>query len=477
MFVKKAAFACDQGRGKLHRPRPNFREELGSACNRSILARNGASGKPGALQAPHPNLGRLMPMWFHFLLLMLMLMPIPATAVDGVLEINNSCALSPSGCFPGDASGYPVTITRTGSFRLTGNLQSGIYVTAPNVSIDLNGFTISSVDPNDPEASCTSPGSGAGIACAPPNCHNMDVRNGTIACLAYGVQSTFMTRIENVKALENSGDGFEIGPGSRITNSIAVHNDASGIVIAVTGGQDPDYSFQMASIENNLVADNAVHGISSDRSVIVRGNRALSNGQKGFQIGSRSVFEDNLSADNSLVDTCGGGVCTAKRRFYLEKTVPGGGVDPGAACAQGFRMASVVELVDVGNLEYDYLLDDIISFSEPPSGESGFVLTGQGNSSNLAEVPIGTCGDWTTASSQQSGTAAFLSNINYHRAGAASSFPTLNSESGYGIQAAADQGSTASNSSPTTLEFPYAPWLVEPRRCDLGAVWCIEEGK
>ena len=71
---------------------------------------------------------------------------LPALAVDGVLEINQACAVS-AGCFVGDSGGFPVTISSPGSYRLTSNLITrapgdGIDVTTEQVEIDLNGFTI-----------------------------------------------------------------------------------------------------------------------------------------------------------------------------------------------------------------------------------------------------------------------------------------------------------------------------------------------
>jgi hypothetical protein len=42
-------------------------------------------------------------------------------AVDGVLEINQACVSV--GCFPGDLAGFPVTISSTGSYRLTSSLD------------------------------------------------------------------------------------------------------------------------------------------------------------------------------------------------------------------------------------------------------------------------------------------------------------------------------------------------------------------
>ncbi len=63
-----------------------------------------------------------------------------AHAVDGVAEINHVCATL-TGCFSGDAAGYPVTIDGSagGSYRLTSDLavpdnQTGLIVLFPNSS-------------------------------------------------------------------------------------------------------------------------------------------------------------------------------------------------------------------------------------------------------------------------------------------------------------------------------------------------------
>ena len=73
---------------------------------------------------------------------------VSAHAADGVLEINQICALH-TGCFAGDAAGFPVTIGKSGSYVLTGDLdqptgwmQPLIDIQVSNVSLDLAGFAI-----------------------------------------------------------------------------------------------------------------------------------------------------------------------------------------------------------------------------------------------------------------------------------------------------------------------------------------------
>ena len=70
----------------------------------------------------------------------------PAGAVDGLVLIDQNHALAGS-VTPGDAPGFPVTISQAGSYRLASNLTvpagvNAIEITANDVTIDLNGFSI-----------------------------------------------------------------------------------------------------------------------------------------------------------------------------------------------------------------------------------------------------------------------------------------------------------------------------------------------
>ena len=87
-----------------------------------------------------------------------------AFAVDGTTLINQSTVMA--------AGGFPYTITASGSYRLSGDLlvtnSTGINILAPNVTLDLNGFTIS----------CSSCSGFPGIV---SNSVNMTVMNGMIS--------------------------------------------------------------------------------------------------------------------------------------------------------------------------------------------------------------------------------------------------------------------------------------------------------
>jgi len=123
---------------------------------------------------------------FGFVAVSWLLVALPVGAGDGVREINQSCAAV--GCWPGDSPGLPVEIVETGSYRLTGGLlidanTTAIVVTADNVSIDLNGFTIRgpaqvTIEP-DGTLVCSSPGTGHAIFA--PLAPRTEVRNGFVA--------------------------------------------------------------------------------------------------------------------------------------------------------------------------------------------------------------------------------------------------------------------------------------------------------
>ena len=69
-----------------------------------------------------------------------------AFAVDGVVLIDQNRALA-GNVTPGDAPGFPVTISQPGSYRLSGNLvaplnSGAIHIAASKVTLDLNGFHV-----------------------------------------------------------------------------------------------------------------------------------------------------------------------------------------------------------------------------------------------------------------------------------------------------------------------------------------------
>ncbi len=229
-------------------------------------------------------------------------------AAGGLIEINQVCATQ-LGCFSGDTSGYPVTITGaagssyilTSDLVLASNGTSGINITANGISIDLNGFSIISqacLDTND--NTCT-PGSGAGIGISiqTASYHEASVKNGKVIGMgSSGVSLTgSRSRIENVTVQWNRSNGILVGPDSWVNNSVAFENGGPGIRFS-----------NGANIKNNIARGNGGSGLRGSSYAVIENNIAVDNGNDGIAaLGVASVINANTANNND-----GDGIqCTA----------------------------------------------------------------------------------------------------------------------------------------------------------------------
>lgn len=195
----------------------------------------------------------------------------PVSAADGQTVINQSKALAGK-VTPGDAPGFPVTISRSGSYVLSSNLtvpggNFGIQIAVDDVTIDLNGFRIKGSGPG---------GNGIGPApgpnLIPPFPNGVMIRNGTIANfgVAINLQLSSETVIHQVRAFDNHFDGIVLGPRSVVSASFASGNGGSGILV----------------------------GSGS----LVSGNSATANGNVGMFVDCPSNIVGNTAAFNTQED-------------------------------------------------------------------------------------------------------------------------------------------------------------------------------
>jgi hypothetical protein len=221
-----------------------------------------------------------------------------AHAVDGVILIDQTRALS-GGVTPGDAPGFPVTISRSGSYRLASNLTvtpantSAIVVEAGGdaVTLDLNGFSI--VGPCKPPAACAASGSGFGVFGA------TIVTNGSVIGMGgsgvvggmvkdvwagqngSGVAADVVTR---VRAHQNRGTGIS---SKNVTQSVATENLGQGIAVingtvtsSTANRNGGDGFYVVGSTISNCTAElNGSLGISGDSA------KVMDNTVNGNQIG------------------------------------------------------------------------------------------------------------------------------------------------------------------------------------------------
>jgi hypothetical protein len=100
---------------------------------------------------------------------------------------------------------------------------------------------------------------------------------------------------------------------------------------------------------------------------------------------------------------------TKMRQYYLTQNTVSNATQAPDACANGYHMASIWEIVDPSNLKYNsvfgYTRQD--SGSGPPVEAPGWVRTGY-NSSVSSSVGIGNCDSWSSSDSIDYGTAIYL---------------------------------------------------------------------
>jgi hypothetical protein len=227
------------------------------------------------------------------------LFAVPSLAVDGEILINQA-KVNAGGITPGDDAGFPATLSRSGRYKLSGNLvvpagTNGIEVTAQDVTIDLNGFTIRS-----------NPAGQALNGVYAQYIDGLTVMNGTITGFGSdGIQQFVGKRgvVENMRIVSNGYRGVYMSV-ARIRNSTIANNGYEGVTC---GG---------CLIEQNVITGNTSAGIHGAEGTTVIGNVLVSNGYVGmFSTGGAALSSGYGS--NVLVGNFSGGVQAAGNVIQL----------------------------------------------------------------------------------------------------------------------------------------------------------------
>jgi len=176
-----------------------------------------------------------------------------AHAVDGEILITQAKALA-GNVTPGDAPGFPVTISQPGKYKLAGNLTvndmgtTGIFITSPDVTLDLNGFVLRG--PNTCSAgnypyvdSCDSDamsefgrGNGVHIDLPDGSPATVSIENGTVRGFAgyglhgYGVSAPRVYAARHLHVAHNGLIGIYLA--ALVNDSIVSYNGRQGIVLS-----------------------------------------------------------------------------------------------------------------------------------------------------------------------------------------------------------------------------------------------------
>ena len=246
--------------------------------------------------------------------LLLPILGAPAFASDGVLEINQTCAVQ-TGCFAGDSAGFPVTITHSTparSFRLTSDLgplpadKTAIDATVVEAAIDLGGFRIFgvSVCTGVPVTACAPTATGVGVDAG----SNSVVTNGAISGMGAAVHLSYAGRLSQMNAFSN-GEGFVLGNESLAEGNLATSNRTSGIVCGAN-----------CIVRGNAATGNGELGIRISEGGIASDNTANSNGNYGISAGTGSTIQGNTVRSNTVI-----GLALSTQSAYRENTISSNG--------------------------------------------------------------------------------------------------------------------------------------------------------
>jgi hypothetical protein len=181
---------------------------------------------------------------------------------------------------PGDDPGFPVTISKPGSYRLAGNLTvpgadtSAIVITADAVTLDLNGFSIAGplLCIAGPAATCLAAGKGIGIEAAHTLAATRGVRvfngsvrgMGSMGILLGGIGSS----VSQITVDQNGGGGMSVY--GNVSESVATMNGTFGII--------------GLNVRDSSAVQNAGDGIIVDAGGLATGNISSSNGGLGMAV-------------------------------------------------------------------------------------------------------------------------------------------------------------------------------------------------
>lgn len=200
------------------------------------------------------------------------------------LTIDQNKALA-GGITAGDTAGFPVLLSQPGHYKLNGNLAVpdgvvGILITAENVTMDLNGYTVRG------PVTCTRNTSTRYVDCGPVNSLSVGiysaqkdtvVRNGMVRGFSgTGVSLVQTGAAEGLRLSHNAGYGLFINEGDAHHVHAEMNGSgglwtANGMVGRSTARSNGNNGIRATLVQDSLASANQSCGVSHSR---VRGTLA-----------------------------------------------------------------------------------------------------------------------------------------------------------------------------------------------------------
>jgi len=208
-----------------------------------------------------------------------------------------------------DIATLPFTISSPGSYIVVKDLSisnpdvNGINIQVSNVTIDLNGHTLTGAGKEVGTIGC-------GIAIL-GSLMNITVKNGTIReWRGDGINATYARncRFINLQCYRNGGHGIASGNSSLVTNCCCFYNGGNGIfaddgsiVINNTATSNTAYGIwaeDTSTIEENTCSHNGSGGIRAGAGCTVVRNSTIINYGTGIKTTNGSLIKENVCYSN-----------------------------------------------------------------------------------------------------------------------------------------------------------------------------------
>jgi hypothetical protein len=225
------------------------------------------------------------------------LVPFCAFAVDGVVLISQATIVA--------AGGFPYVISQTGSYRLSGNLvvpgnADAISITADNVTLDLNGFSI--IGPavcsgGPPVTSCSgnSGGTGVNVIQANRSVMNTTVINGTVTGMREGLNLGSGSYVDKMHIHSNTDSGVLINRGP-VTGSTIARGTVTGSTI--TNNLHDGIQAFFSTVIGNTISGNGGGGFDGQASTI--SSNTFTNNGSGIIVGCPATIMGNTAVSNTV---------------------------------------------------------------------------------------------------------------------------------------------------------------------------------
>ena len=209
-----------------------------------------------------------------------------AFAVDGVVLIDQTRALA-GNVTPGDAPGFPVTLSLPGSYRLSGNLTvpaqtDGILIQNSDITIDLNGFRVTGAVSQEERP--------AGITDNDVVYRAINIRNGAMTNLGI-VMASHQVDVRDVR-ISQAHFAIYLKGNTAAARGNSVFGGFTGIRLDGVDG----------IITDNVVTESGNGIVSFSAAALVRGNSSSYNQYFGIRVACPSIVVENIARHNTQAD-------------------------------------------------------------------------------------------------------------------------------------------------------------------------------